>query len=55
MLNYLLLYGFLYSLLSLIFPSKKQEDIIIDIDLKDYEIIDIEVEEDSEIEIDIQI
>ncbi len=45
MLNYLLFYGFLYSLLSIIFPSKEQEDII----------IDIEVDQDSEIEVDIQI
>lgn len=45
MLNYLLFYGFLYSLLSLVFPSKRQEEIE----------IDIEVEEDSEIEVDIQI
>ena len=40
MLNYL----FLYSLLSLIFPSKKSEDIIIEID------IDVECDEIVEIE-----
>ena len=45
MLNYLLFYGFLYSLLCIIFPSKESE-VIIDIEIEgDFEDLEIDIEE----------